>query len=297
MSDEVLEKEMPLAEWKKARNEGTSTSVVEEKEEESNVEEQQEEKVEEKPKQKGWNGAQKKIDRLVKHNAEIEKRAEAAEKRAAELEAKAGKQETEKPKAPEEPKREEFEDDPTYYRALARWEVKQEFLAQAEADEKAQEDARTKEIFDTHNNKVTEARAKYDDFDESVTTTDTPWKDGSKSDVQASQAFAVALFESGNGGEILYYLSKHKDELEKMHGLSPARVQMAVGRIADKLEATKVEPDDEEEEEVEEEEKPEPKKLPTPIKPVGRGTSTSSKKLDEMPLADFKKARNAGQVR
>jgi hypothetical protein len=293
--------ETSLADFKKARNEGVAISEPEPVEKEKPEEQEQtEEKTEEKPKQKGWNGAQKKIDRLTKHNAELEKRAETAEREREELRAKNGKtEEKPAPKADDEPKEEDFNGDvKAFFKAQARWEARQEFKAQAEAEEKAQEDAKTKEIFDNHNVKVSEARAKYEDFDESVTSTDTPWKDGSKSDVNASIAFQIAVFESGNGGEILYYLSKHRDELEKMRGLSPARVQMAIGKIADKLEAQKEELEDEEIEQEQEEEKPEKKKLPTPITPVGKGSARTSKSLADrdLPLSEFKKARQAGKI-
>jgi len=308
--EEVPIDHLPTKEYNEARDKGVitvpKTPVVEEPVPETEQTEETEQKEGEKPKQRGWNGAQKKIDRLIKHNAELEKAKEAAEKRAQELESKTSKPPEEKkpePKADDEPKLEDFQDEHSYLRALAKWEIKQEFKAQAEAEEKAQEDAKTKEIFDNHNVKVSEARAKYEDFDESVTSTDTPWKDGSKSDVNASIAFQIAVFESGNGGEILYYLSKHRDELEKMRGLSPARVQMAVGRIADKLEAANEdEPPVNEEEPPEEppakEEKPKiVSKAPAPIRPVGGSSTKSSVPLDKMSPADYNKAREAGRLR
>jgi hypothetical protein len=181
-----------------------------------------------------------------------------------------------------------------FYRAQARWEVRQELKAQEEAKEQAEQNEYAKSIFDAHNHNVTETRAKYEDFDESVTGTDTPWKDGSKSDVVASQAFQVAIFESGIGGEILYYYAKHPEELNKLGPLSPARVQMAVGRIIDKLEAQEEHVEEEEEEKVE---KPAlVKKLPPPFKPTGGSATKSSVPLDKMSMSDYKKARAAGRI-
>jgi|ERR1700722_2945792 len=299
--EEVSIDTLPAKEYNEARDKGLTSvpkaPVVEEKEEQKT--EETEEKEEEKPKQRGWNGAQKKIDRLIKHNAELEKAKEAAEKRAQELEAKTGKTEEKTVKADDEPKEEDFNGDVrAFFKAQARWEARQEIKAQEEARERATQEAQTKEIFDNHNRTISEARAKYDDFEEVVKATDTPWKEGSKADVMASQAFAVAMYESGMGGELLYYLGKHPDELAKMEGLSPARIQMAVGRIVDKLEAAS---DEEETEEVEKEEVKEKTKIvskaPAPIKPVGGSSTKSTVPLDRMSMADYEKARAAGRIR
>jgi hypothetical protein len=304
-AEEVSIDTLPTKEYNEARDKGVTTvpktPVVEDLEQKS---EEIEEKEGDKPKQKGGNGPQKKIDRLTKHNAELEKRAEAAEREREELRAKIGKtEEKAAPKADDEPKEEDFNGDVrAFFKAQARWEARQEIKAQEEARDRAAQEAQTKEIFDTHNRTISEARAKYDDFEEVVKATDTPWKEGNKADVAASQAFSVAMFESGMGGELLYYLGKHPDELAKMEGLSPARIQMAVGRIMDKLEAASGEQEVEEEpEEVQKEEvKEKPKivsKAPAPIKPVGGSSTKSTVPLDRMPMADYEKARAAGRIR
>jgi colicin import membrane protein len=304
--EEISIDTLPTKEYNEARDKGVTTvpktPVVEEKEEEKT--EEIEEKEGDKPKQRGWNGAQKKIDRLIKHNAELEKQKEAAEREREELRAKVGKtDEKATPKADDEPKEEDFNGDVrAFFKAQARWEARQEIKAQEETRERQQQEAQTKEIFDTHNRTISEARAKYEDFEEVVRATDTPWKEGSKADIAASQAFSVAMFESGMGGELLYYLGKHPDELAKMEGLSPARIQMAVGRIVDKLEASSGEQEvEEEQEEAEKEEvKEKPKivsKAPAPIKPVGGSGTKSSVPLDKMSPADYNKAREAGRMR
>ena len=301
MADEqtVATQEPSLADFKKARNEGVPIPEPEpvEKEAEELEKEQPEEKTEEKPRQKGWNGAQKKIDRLVKHNAELETAREADRKRIEELE-KGVKKEEPKPKADDEPKLEDFTDEHLYLKALAKWEVKQEMKAEREAQEREAEQAETRAIFDAHNQKISAARAKYDDFDETVNeSVKTPWQSNSRADVIASQAFQVGLIESENGGELIYYLGKHPEELDKLAGLSPARIQMAIGRIADKLEEQEEESEETEGEEPAEEEEEKPrKKLPTPITPVGKGSARTSRSLADLPLSEFKKARQAGRI-
>ena len=289
---------LPMAEFKEARSKGIL--MVDKPAE---TEQPEEEKKEEQPAPKKHGGGfQKKIDRLIKMNATAEERAAALEKEVETLRSKNGtKPEEAKPKGDDEPKREDFTDDAAWVKAQARWEVRQELRQEREAEQKAAEEAEVKAIFDGHNRRVAETRAKYDDFDEKVNATDTPWKDGTPADVRASQAFQVALFETDNSGEILYHLASHPEELAKFAGLSPVKIQMAMGRLADKI--GHAEPEEEEEEEQEEqkpaeEEKPKKpvSKAPTPIKPVGGSSTKSSVPLDSMNMADYKKARAAGRV-
>jgi hypothetical protein len=296
---QLAEQFQEVVDFKKARNAGEPIpEEVPAEKPKAKPDPEQEEEVERKPQ----GGFQKRIDRLTKANAdadrraaEAEERAAAAERRAQELE-KGGKGEA-KPKGDDEPKPEDFTVNEDYWKALGRWTARQEIKAEREAQERAEDEANAKAIFAEHNQKISEARAKYDDFDDVVRPdVDTPWKEGSKADLAASQAFQIALIESGNGGEIMYYLAKHPDELAKLGGLTPARVQMAVGRIADKLEAkpkTQKEDTEEDEQDREEEEKPAKRKLPEPIKPV-EATSRTSRKItdDDLPLSDFKRIRN-----
>jgi hypothetical protein len=303
--EEISIDTLPAKEYNEARDKGVTTvpkvPVAEETKPEVSEEKEGEEKPDEKPKVKG--GYKARIDRLVKHNAELETAKDAAERERDELRAKNGKtEERPAPKADSEPKIEDFQTGEEFYRAQARWEVRQEMKVQAEAKEKEEEDAYTKEVFDTHNRTISEARAKYDDFNETVNdSVKTPWQSQSKADVMASQAFQVAMFESGMGGELLYYLGKHPDELAKLGGLSPARVQMAVGRIIDKLEAQQAsEEENEEEQEIPPAKEEKPKivsKAPAPIRPVGGSSTKSSVPLDKMSMADYEKARAAGRIR
>ena len=135
-TEEVPLEKSSMSEFKKARAKGEEVATRE------TVTEAPPER-EEKPKAKG--GFQARIDRLIKQQAALEERATAAEKRAAELEAK--KSENGVPKTEQvdgEPKRESFQTDAEYVRALTRWEVKQEIKAEREAEEQQTVEARSR---------------------------------------------------------------------------------------------------------------------------------------------------------
>ena len=280
---------MPMADYKAARAKGETE--VEQEEEKPEVQQ------EEKPKSKG--GFQKRIDRLHKMVAETEKRAEAAERRAQELEARNGHQEQPRTAPVQgEPREEDFTDHKEYMKAIARWEARQELQAERDAERQARQNESVKEIFDAHNQRIVEARARIDDFDEVISGTTTPWRDNDPEDISASRAFQIAIFESDNGPDILYHLAQNPEEFARMGDLTPTKVQREVWRLSEKL--GKAAPAEEEEEQVEEE-KPEAKakpvsKAPTPIKPVSSGTTKSSKRLDELSMAEYKKARAAGRI-
>ena len=284
--------QMPMADYKTARAKG---EIESDKSEDSP---EKSEELQEKPKSKGG-GFQKRIDRLIKQQTALEQRAEAAERRAKELEsAQKGSEQAKTQNVVEgEPKLENFESHDAWVKAVARWEARQELQAEREAERQARQNESIKEIFDAHNERVVEARSRIEDFDDVIGSTVSPWRDGDSEDVQAARAFQLAIYESDNGPDVAYYLASNPEEFAKLGDLTPTKVQREVWRLSEKLGKTAK---DEEEEEVEEE-KPEAKakpvsKAPTPIKPVSTGTTKSSKALDQMSMAEFKKARAAGRI-
>src|SRR5437879_5678883 len=145
MATEVKEIELgtvqSMADYNKARDEGKSVieipikaaEEIEEKPAETTEEKQ--EVTDDKPKGKG--GFQKRIDKLIRENAEARERAEKAELRAKELEAKGGKAEPEKvaPKADARPVEDDFKTMGEYIEALTDWKLQQTLKAQSEAEE------------------------------------------------------------------------------------------------------------------------------------------------------------------
>jgi hypothetical protein len=287
-TQEIPIDQLPMKEYNAARDKGLSVVEVEKPEQEETQEA-------EKPKAKG--GFQKRIDRLIKEQAELEKKVEAANRRAAEAEARTGKPAEQKQAVVEgAPKLEDFGTHEDWVRATARWEAKQELRAEREAEREAARQQSTKVIFDAHNERLIEARARIEDFDEAMETKG-PWMDNDPDDQQSARAFQLAIFESDNGPDVLYFLGTHPEEFEKLGELTPSKVQRAVWKISESLEGKKSKPaeDEVEEDEPEKEEKPK-SKAPAPIKPVTGGSTRSSKRLDDMTMAEYNKARDAGRI-
>lgn len=258
--------------------------------------EKPEEKVAEEPKEepKSRNGAQKKIDRLIKEKADLERRLEALERNA-----KPKEETKEAPKAKDgEPKLDDYADYEEYLIAKAEYRIETKQKAAKEAAERQSDEAKAKKVYDAFQERAAAAKVKYEDFDD-VVNIRTPWpeENPTKEDIAASQAFHLALVEEESSAEIMYYLGQHPDELAKMGGLSPAQVVKAVGRLADKLSVTETEQDKPEEQEEVAEEKPK-RVPPTPIKPLNTGSSRTSvplHKIDDQRA--YVAARRAGRTR
>ena len=124
-TQEVPLAESTMAEFKKARADGKEVAT---RETVTPKVEESEETKEQKTRVRG--GFQAKIDRLIKAQASLEEAKTAAEKKAAELEAKLNGNGTDVQKVDGEPKRDDFQTDSEYVKALTRWEVKQEVRAE-----------------------------------------------------------------------------------------------------------------------------------------------------------------------
>jgi hypothetical protein len=230
--------------------------------------------TEQKPeRQKGesHSGWQKRVDRLTARNKQVEARAAELE---AELNSIKSKQTTTttqpaKPAAkPGEPKIEDFENVNDWFDARADW--KRERERQAEQSTAKQQE--TRELWDAHNNRLSEARAKYDDFDEISKTF---------GDITIPQSAALAIVEQPNSADIVYYLANHTEEAKKLNDLRPMQAIAAIARISDKLKAPSAP-------------KPKPSsQAPQPIRPVGSGATGSNVEPGQMSYQDYKRYRAA----
>jgi hypothetical protein len=294
MAEEVETQEVSIddpsvsqQEFKEARTKGVLTIEKPKDVEAEKPEEETKPEEGEKPK-KSSGGFQKKIDRLIKHNATLSEELEATKKRAADLEAKTGKPAEVKPDADPEPKIEDFQTHELWVKAQARWEVRQEMKAQREQEAKDAEAARQKEVFDTYNAKVSEAQAKYDD-----------WKEVVGQSVDLPTAVVLAVLEMENGPDVAYHLGKHPELRDQLLEMSNLKAIGKVWRISEELAGEKkeeTEDDDKESEKVEAKPAKPVSKVPAPIKPVGGGSTKSSVPLDQLSMSEYKKARAAGRI-
>lgn len=269
---EIAISDLSSADFKEARKNGLEMVPKPE----PKVEEQ-----EEKPKAKG--GFQARIDRLIKQNATLEAALETERSR---------KPAAEKEVVPEvkgRPVKADFagrEDE--YIEALVDWTAEQK-IAKAKQDEaRAAEAAQQKETFDAYNRKVAEAKAVHEDFVEVV-----------GQDIVIPIPVQLAVIDMDNGPEVAYFLGSNPELCEELMKMKTSKAVAEVWKISEKL----GESEGEEEEEAEEkpaakakiEEKP-GRKAPEPIRPVGNGKTRSSVPLNEMSMADYKKARQAGRI-
>lgn len=237
---------------------------------------------EEKPKSRG--GFQTKIDRLVKTVSAAERERDEAVARLKELEAKtSGKPKEETPAPQGEPQRDAFESDHAYFKALAKWEVKEELRIADEERGRKDAEEHHKGIVNAYNERVIETKARVEDWEKVVNA----------ATVQIPPGVGPAILRMANGPDVVYYLATHPEICEEM---MEGDNFVAIGKaweISRELKAG-----EKQEEPEEEEEKPAPKsEKPTPIRPVGSGsTRTTTVPLDKMEIGAYRKAREAGRT-
>lgn len=221
-------------------------------------------------------GVKKRFDKLTAKRKEAEDKAEALQSELDKIRA-GSKTAAESTESDPEPKETDFKDYRDFVKAQARWETRQELREQAEKQSQDEEQARTKEVFDSHNQRIADARSKIEDFDEVV--------GGSK--ISFSRSAGLAIYELDNGPEVMYHLASHPEEMEALSKLSPIRQIAKLGQIsASLLPSGSV---------VEAAPKTKPTtKAPEPITPV-TASSSGKKSLNdpEIPMDEYYRRRMA----
>lgn len=238
----------------------TEAPEVEETQPEAAAEPEPAEKQESKPKSR----AQRAIDKLTARNHKLEAELEEARKRVTPADTKAAPAQIQAP-----PKLQDFLN---AGKTAEDWADARD--AWKEASEIAQEqEATQKSIFNTYNKSVSEARGRYEDWDETVE---------SASESVIPQAAGLAVFEMDNGPDVAYYLAKHPEVCDELHDMTPIAAIRAIGKISDSLKPeTKSSPEKKQ------------KVTPTaPITPVSASSTRSSTPLDEMSMRDYIRVRN-----
>jgi DNA repair exonuclease SbcCD ATPase subunit len=239
-------------------------------------------------------GIQRKIDKEVKRRKEEQEKHRATTDELSRLrnevaELKKNSASAAKPiaKADIEPKIEDFPSHDDWLVARTEWRIQQNNLAKEAKKAEEAEQERIREIYDSHNSRLADAKNRYEDFEEVITNTTTPWKDKNPGDKKSFRAFEMAIFKSENGPDVLYHLATHPDEFAKFEGKDEIDTNFLVRDISRSLlpsETPKAV------------EKPK-SKLNPPIKPVGGGgTSISAQDLAAVAetgnQADYRRARN-----
>lgn len=213
---------------------------------------------------KGKGGFQRRIDKLVRQNSELER--QLAEKSAAQP-----AKPVEVPVAdPSEPKLESFDSYDAYVAALTDWKVEQKFHAREQAEAKAKADADAAAKVQTFQQKVEAVRAKYDDFDDVV------------SDAPMTAVIRDFLMESDQAGEVAYALASDRPELERISRLSPVAQIRALTALEAKFAPAPEAP------------KPKATKAPEPIRPVGTAAAPVTAFKADMSFEEYKRWRTSG---
>jgi hypothetical protein len=229
---------------------------------------------------KGKGGFSKKIDKLTARNyqlqetnAQLQQRLEAIERR---LE---GEKAPAKPTASDEPKLDDFknETDPwdSYYKALARYQAKVMLEEREKENAKQNEEHESKQKFDSYNKRVSEARGKYEDFDEVVGQA-----------IELPETAGLAIVELDNGPEVAYFLGQHPEKCQELIEMkSPFKVIQEIGRIADSLNGS-----------TSPEQRP-VSRAAAPVKPVGSSSTKSSVSLEDLPQREYNRIRNEQEAK
>jgi hypothetical protein len=249
--------------------------------------EEEESEEDEEPK-KGKGGFQKRIDNLTKEKYDLRDENRELRERLTKLEESLKKADPQvEVKEDAKPTRDKFKTDEEYYEALGRHSAKEEIKkSEAEAAQRqANEDLAV--TFENYNEGVEEFRTENPDFDEVV--------GDSKLIIPMAVQNAIISYER-EGAPIAYYLAKNPEVVAELKKMNDVRAVSEIGRIHSRFY-----PDAEpEEKKVAPPAKKPVAKAPAPVRPV-RGTATStSVPLDELPYADYRKARDAqerGRIR
>lgn len=180
----------------------------------------------------------------------------------------------------DEPKREQFENLEDYYRAVARYEAKQESAAAekrlSEKQQGTDEQRRQAEKNAERDRSWTEREKEFQKAAKDYEAVVTPFVEDELQDLHRSAREAIVEM----GPALLYHLATHTEEVERIAKLSAARQIAELG----KLEATALT------------KTAKPSAAPDPTKPLGQG-SAGTKDPNKMSDAEYKQYRKSQGAR
>jgi hypothetical protein len=178
------------------------------------------------------------------------------------------------------PKPEQFASYEEFTEALAGWKL-EEKLGKIRKDDDDARTAKTQQdaanaVIQKYNERLTDAKERYDDFDDVVGKT-----------TQVPEGAVRAIIQLENGPDVAYYLGQHPEICKKLMGMDQIAAIAEVGKISQALVPN---------EEVEEEAPHPAQRIMTrakePIRPVGASSTKSSVPIDEMPYNEYRRIRD-----
>jgi hypothetical protein len=266
MTEENLEVAQP------EQNESEIAETVEgvETQESAPEETTEPENTSEKPKKSGF---QKRIDELVREREESRQEArfwaeQARAKETNQHNAGESKAEPDQPKGP--PKADDFDNYEQYIDALTDYKTDQKLQkfqeSQAEGQRKQQDELAQRRQSQQLNDRFTEGREKYQDFDLVARNPSVP----------ITQEMAHAIADSELGADMAYHLGSNPEEAAKIANMQPQAQLRALGRLEARLESKPVET--------------EASKAPEPITPVTKGAKAAVDP-NKLPIDEWMKQR------
>lgn len=215
------------------------------------------------------NRVQKRIDKLTKQKADLEREN-------AKLKANAEKGKQEKPDAQgKEPQAADYDDYNEYLSDLAAFNESQDSGEQSDKAKKEPEKPEAPEVseefteaLDDVMSAFKDAKADYSDFDDVVHS----------KELKITEDMVIALSETDDPAAIAYHLGKHTDEASKIAAMSPRQQMRAIAKLEAKVS----------------DKKPPSKKTTNagdPIDPVSGG-GEPAKDLETASFSDYEKQRN-----
>lgn len=212
----------------------------------------------EKSKGRGW---QRRIDRQSRKIAQLEERLAKYE-----------------PPDPGQQQQTEIQQAGTEIKPAAEVEKKARELIEQRDREAAEQRDREHlvQVWTGHQQRIANASKKYPDWKEI--------NESFRTEAPISPAVGFTLMELDNGADVIYYLAKHPEALKALRGMSDGRAIAELGRISGALSGSRAT------------EKPQ-SSAPEPITPLRSTASKPTLDSSKLPLSEYIKQRNAGQIK
>lgn len=228
--------------------------------------EEQQEPQDDKPKPKG--GFEKRIDRLTKHNSQLEQEKEYWRQEALRTKSPATETKT-APTAEGKPSENDFSTHAEFLEALTDWKVDQRFKTTEASKVAEQVQTQAQKAQQDFKGRQEAFRAATPDFDEVL----------ADADIQVSNSVISEIVESESGPQLQYYLAKNPDEAARLSKLAPLALAREVGKIESRFTTSQ------------QKTAVKTSSAPPPPTPTGKSSATSTKDPGEMTPAEYRKWR------
>jgi hypothetical protein len=175
----------------------------------------------------------------------------------------------------------DYEDDAQYHSAMSDYQTNMQKFIRHEAQQlatqqqqqtaQAQAEAARQQTVDTLKQKLSVGSDKYDDFDYVTNDPTVPWTPG----------MAEALVYTENTSDVAYMVSKDRELAAKISQMPPAQAAAEIARLDVKIGAQQKTTTN----------------APPPVKPVNTTSGEPSTNPDDLPIDEWVKKREAGEIR